>query len=121
MAERLHVHPKLVGAAGDRGERQTGRTLLARYDLPAGLGRAPALEIDPLARLALPVGGERQIDQPFGALHRSPDARDVALADKALLELDAEPAMHPFALGHDHHPRGVLVEPVHGARARIAR
>ena len=66
-----------------------------RDHLPLGPRFAAALEIDALARLVLPVDGDRQVDEPLVALELAPDPRDVGLFGRPLLELHGDLARAP--------------------------
>src|SRR5882724_2063274 len=76
VADGEHVDTQLMGPARQRDELHTGDAGLAGEHLPLGPGGAPALVVDALARLVLPVGGERQVDDAAVAYDITPDAGD---------------------------------------------
>src|SRR4051794_16842639 len=103
-----------MSAAGERGELETRRVRLASQYLPLRLGGAAALEIDPLARLVLPGGRKRQVDEAAVALDLAPDTSDIVFVDLAVLERAAERTERLLVEGEKQQPRGVLVEPMDG-------
>src|SRR5690606_9699616 len=51
MADSQHVHPQLMGAAGDRGQLDSAVVAAALQYAPEGQGMAAVLEADHVARL----------------------------------------------------------------------
>jgi hypothetical protein len=108
-----------VRSTGERDELQARDAAFVGDHLPLRSARAAALVIDALARLVLPVGCERQVDEAAVALDIAPDAGDVVFLDFAVFELAAESAQRGFVEGEQDQARCVLVEPMHdlGRRA----
>ena len=101
-------------AAGERHQLQPRDAGLAGEHLPARLRRPAALEIDALARLVLPVGRERQIDEPAVARDIAPDAGDVVFLDRAGARTGRRAlASAGLSKARSMRPGGIFVEPVH--------
>ncbi len=116
VAQRGHVHPDLVGAAGLQADaHQAGRperlkrVVVGDARPPAGDHREPAVagRMPPDGRVD---GAAQRVRMPL-------DESVVRLGHGALAECLLEHAVGALALGDHHQPGGVGVQPVHDALA----
>src|SRR5579875_394308 len=114
VAQRGHVHPDLVGAAGLQADaHQAGRperlkrVVVGDARPPAGDHREPAVagRMPPDGRVD---GAAQRVRMPL-------DESVVRLGHGALAECLLEHAVGALALGDHHQPGGVGVQPVHDA------
>ena len=126
MADMGQMHPDLMGAAGlelagqQRRDRFAVTPVEGFQDLPMGDGLAAAVaHRHLLAGMGMPV--DRRIDGAAQPVRHAPDQRQIAaphLVGAAVVgELLGQRFMRAVVLGRHHQPCGVLVEPVHDARA----
>jgi hypothetical protein len=126
MADMGQVHPDLMGAPGLElaGELRRDRLAVAAdegfLNLPVGDGLAAALAHRHfLPRIGMPV--DRGIDAAALPVRQVPYEGDVAAPHRAgaavVGELLGQRFVGLVVLGRHHQPGGILVEPVHDARA----
>lgn len=113
------VHADLVGPARHRLAAHQRVAVETLGDGHAG-GRGLPVRGHPHPAALLEDRPDRLLDDhhlAFVEIGLALDQRQVALGDPALLERAPEHPLRLEVLRHEHDPRGVLVDPVHEARA----
>ena len=129
MAERLQMNPQLVSSPGQGLELDAGRVgaWVDGSDPPASLAGLAVLMVYDLARAVRPIGGDRQVDQGPAVTrivmrpHLARDNRNIALADRAIREGNAQLALHLRAAAHHAKAGSRHVEPMHDQGIRVHR
>ncbi len=111
------MHAQLVGAAGQRRQRQPGERLAASVlaapeHAPFGLRRQAGRIVlhPPATRRVEPA--QRQVDQAFVCLRPAFDDRPIGLVDRACLEQFHQPFQRLAVAAQHKAARRVAVEPV---------
>jgi hypothetical protein len=124
VAERLHVHANLVGAAGLNAHLEQSEPAVGAFDslehLPVRDRGAAAGAARGHAGAADDIAADGQVDGAFILRWPAVDQREVAFAQAALAEHLAELAVRKVVFGDDDEAAGLLVQPVHDAGAQLA-
>ena len=122
MAEVSAMRAQLMGAAGHRFQREPGELLRRGLDhgvIGHGMARALlAVAGDAHAGIAFELLlGEKRRDTSLPRLRHAGDQRPVDFARLARAKILGERARRKARLGNEQAAGGILVEPVHEARA----
>src|SRR5690606_25163287 len=121
VADRRHVHAQLMSAAGQRLQLDPGGAVAGAVDhAVAGLRRLAVLHVDVhLLAAGARLLGERRIDRAVVDIGHADHQRPVDLLRRAARETLREERRAPWGARDEQDARGVLVEPVDEARARL--
>lgn len=112
VADGLHMHPQLVGAAGFGEEAHPRGAVFYAHPAPISLSGFAGVVVHMLQGAIGPVDDQRQVDLAFFLGDLAPDAGDVGLFGVSFLELQAEVALCVGRAGEDHDARGIHIEAV---------